>query len=169
MLALVLAVTLAAATPEEAAPPGVMTAEFIQKLHPQVSWDRALKLGQTIRTWADHYSVDPLLIAAIVKQESDFRSGLKSCNVVLRYEACFVTCDYGVAQVNALWIDKWKLDANRLRHDDSYNIKVAARILAALRKEFEERDPEWYGRYHSGTPSKKAVYLGKLEPLLAMR
>lgn len=143
----------------------VTPAEYIHSLHPELSPKRTTALGKHIERWAAQYDVDPKLLVAILKQESDFRPGLLSCYVVHRYKACFVSCDYGVAQINALWIKKWRLDAQRLRYDDGYNIGVAARILAMLQREYAADEPDWYGRYHSGTPSKKALYLSRLDSL----
>lgn len=169
MLALLMTAILATGSVAPEAPQPV-TADYIQRLAPDIAPQKAQRLGASIRKWADHYGVDPILIAAILKQESDYRSGIKSCSIVLRYRRCEVTCDLGIAQVNQLWIEKWKLDAERLQRDDDYNIRIAARILAQLQKEFASGEPEdWYARYHSGTPSKKGIYLEKLEPLLAMR
>lgn len=145
------------------------TADFVNTVSPDLPDSFVSKISASVEQWSKHYSVDPLLLAAILRQESDFRTGLKSCWIVERYQRCEVTCDYGIAQVNQLWIKKWKLDPHRLQHDISYNIRVAARILAGLQKQYSESDPEWYGRYHSGTYTKKKKYLKKLQTFLVMR
>lgn len=149
-------------------PKAAITAAYIQKIQP-MDKKRALRLGQSIRRWADHFMIDPLLIAAILKQESDFRTGIKSCTPVIRDDKPVETCDHGIAQVNSIWIDTWKLDPDRLVNDDDYNISVAARILAGLKREFAHIDPQWFARYHSSIPFRKAKYLTELAPLLAMR
>jgi soluble lytic murein transglycosylase-like protein len=163
------ALILALVTSQVEAPTAETPAAYIQKLSPRVQPDRAKVLGKIIKLWADRYDLDPVLLAAIVRQESDYRAGLRSCWIVHRYDTCQVTCDYGLAQVNELWIKKWALDPQKLQFDDSYNIMIAARILRGLQREHGESDEDWYGRYHSGTPSKKSIYLEKLDALLAQR
>lgn len=146
------------------------TAAYVHRLAPRLSVQRAQEVAVAIEAAAKRYDVDPMLLAAIIKQETDFRTGQKSCWIVQRYAQCRVTCDHGLAQINELWIAKWNLDQHRLLHDDAYNIRIAARILAQLQKTHAEAEPEnWYGRYHSGTPSKKAVYLARLETHLALQ
>lgn len=165
MIALMLAVTLAG-TPA-VNPQVVDTASYIQQISTtKVSDRRARHLARLIQYWSDYYHVEPKLIAAILRQESDFESGVKSCWNVIRHHAPAITCDYGIAQVNEVWIQTWKLDPVLLQDDDGYGIAVAARILSRLKKDYGD-EPDWYGRYNSAVPSKKAVYLEQLGQFLA--
>jgi hypothetical protein len=131
-----------------------------------VSHSRAVRVARHIDEASSRYNIDSRILVAIIRAESNFEAGIKSCWIVLRHRRCEVTCDYGIAQVNELWIKKWKLDAKRLQFDDRYNIMIAARILSTIQKEFGDQEGNWYGRYHSGTPSKRAVYENRLSMFL---
>ena len=171
MHALLIALSLTAGTPgvtEHVRRADDATAQYILTLRPSVGERQARRLGKIIDYWSDFYGVDPDLMVAILRVESNFQGGIRSCWQVHRYGRVEITCDLGIAQVNQLWIEKWGLDERRLQHDDAYGIQTAARILCWLRRYFPD-DPDWQGRYHSGTPSKKASYLGKLEGVLAQR
>lgn len=142
------------------------TATYIQQIATKgMTARRARHLARLIEYWSDYYHVDPKLIAAILRQESDFESGIKSCWDVIRHREPAVTCDYGIAQVNEIWIEVWNLDPVLLQNDDGYGIAVAARILTRLQKYYGD-EPDWYGRYNSAVPSKKAVYLEQLDQFL---
>lgn len=145
------------------------TVAYVRSLKPDMPVTKAKRLGQQIAHWAKFQGVKPSLLAAIIRRESNFKSGLKSCWVVkLRHGRTRNTCDFGIAQVNQVWIDKWKLDPERLQNDDDYNIAVAARVLGWMKKYFGENDPHWFARYHSGTPSLKREYAAQVGTFLAM-
>jgi hypothetical protein len=144
------------------------TAQYIQTLRPKMNPNRAKRLGQSIDYWAQKYDLDPDLMVALLRVESNFESGLKSCWPAPWIDEEAQTCDHGLAQINETWVRKWNLDPDRLVHDDHYNIWVQARLLAWLKRYFGHEE-DWHGRYHSGTPSKKARYLGKLDQVLAQR
>lgn len=145
------------------------TEDAIKTLHPKLPEARVRYVAKAIDRAAEKYEVDSNLLVAIAKQESNFRSGLVACWQVERYGRVDTTCDYGIAQINQLWIRVWNLDPFRLQYDDRYNLMVAARILRMVKDRHEESEPgNWFGRYHSGTPSKRAIYEEKLLPLLAI-
>ena len=140
------------------------TAEYILTLRPKLGIPKAVRLAALIDRWAQHYDVEPEVMVALVAHESKFRSGIKACWPHAKKPGV-ITCDHGLAQINEAWIRQWKLDENKLQYDDSYNLRVQARILASIKKEYGY-EPEWYGRYHSKTPSKKRRYLDKIRPIL---
>lgn len=142
-------------------------ASYIQRLRPGMAVQRQNTLASQIAFWASKYALDPFLIAALLKQESNFESGIRACWKAPQ-EPDGETCDHGLGQVNEVWIGKWSLDAEKLVSDDSYNIAVVARVLAWIRRYYGS-EPDWYGRYHSGIPSRKAGYLKKIQDLLAQR
>lgn len=171
MLGLIVATILAASPPEAADPSNDVTgatAQHISLLNPKMAARQAERVGGLIDYWADHYDVDPHLMVAIIEHESGFKSGIRACWNVIRKGIEVTTCDHGLAQINEVWIDKWMLDVDKLTNDESYNIYVQARVLAWL-KRYYGHEENWYGRYNSGIPSKKAAYLAKIEPLLATR
>jgi hypothetical protein len=140
------------------------TAAYVHDLRPELGERRVARLAKVIDAAAARYDQDPMLLAAIVRTETYFDSGQKNCwPAPWRPEPGAITCDYGLAQVNEQWVKRWNLNAERLQHDDQYNLNVAARILAQIQKMFGAKEPgNWFGRYHSGTPSKRRVYEARL-------
>jgi hypothetical protein len=171
MIALTMIAMLTTGTPEvdvNAPRAADATAQYILALKPRIGEKQARRLGRLIDYWADHYDVDPDLMVALIRMESNFESGVKACWPAPWKGENETTCDHGLAQINETWVRKWMLDPEKLVKDDGYNIYVQARILAWI-KRYYGKEPDWYGRYHSATPSKKALYLGKLGTFLAMR
>jgi hypothetical protein len=162
----ILAAAMLAAGTMGSPSPTLATYSYVHSLRPELPVSQAKRLVSLINFWAKRFEVSGRLLAAILKQESNFESGLKNCwTVQLKRGRTRFTCDLGIAQVNQLWIDKWHLNPDLLQNDDGYNIATAARILAWLKHYFP--DDGWYGRYHSNTPSKKAAYIERLDGFLA--
>jgi hypothetical protein len=138
------------------------TAQYISSLKPEIDRRYARRLGRLIDYWAGRFDLDPDLLVAIIRAESYFEPDTMVCWPAPWKGKDETTCDHGLAQINEVWVDEWKLDSFRLVHDDAYNIMVAARLLARLKKAHGD-EPDWYGRYHSDTPRRKAAYLSKLE------
>jgi hypothetical protein len=111
--------------------------------------EEAGRLAKLIVEAAAEHDLDPRLVAAVVRHESHFRRGLRSCHPR--------GCDLGLGQVNELWIEELALDAERLQHDDRYNLRVTARLLAEARLGHED-DPRWWSRFHDHRPSRRAKY-----------
>lgn len=146
------------------------TLQRVEALQPHIDRRRAVSVSQDVDAASSRYGVDPQLLVAIVRQESNFRSGIKQCWVHHPRSGTVITCDYGLAQINEFWIGHWHLDADKLLNDDRYNLMVAARILRMLARLYREDEPlNWYGRYHSATPSLRAEYEDKLQPMLVAR
>lgn len=143
-----------------------LTAEYIATLRPKMRAAEVVSLANSINVCAESRKLDPMVMVAIIEKESGFRKGLKACWPHAKKPGV-ITCDRGLAQVNELWIRKWKLDEDRLQNDSTYNVCVQARILAAIKKESGSTDPNWVGRYHSKTPSKKLRYMNKISAILA--
>jgi hypothetical protein len=134
-----------------------------------VTSPRAWELARGITSASRRFGIEPLLFAAIVRQESDFQANVKVCYIVVRHHACFPTCDYGLAQVNQVQVDRWGLEADRLVQDDAYNLFQGARVLAILKREYGDDEPNWWSRYNSASPTPRALYETALEPWLAVR
>lgn len=138
------------------------TPQYIVSLKPEIDRRYARRLGKLIDYWAGRYDLDPDLLVVIIRTESYFMPDTLACWPAPWKGPDEMTCDHGLAQINEVWIDQWGLDADRLVHDDAYNIMVAARLLATLKRDHGE-EPGWYGLYHSNIPARKRVYLNKLE------
>lgn len=124
-----------------------------------------MKLTALIIAVALKFGIDPELFTALIAQESSFRS-IKSCYIVHRNRACEVTCDWGLAQVNDVWIKRWNLDPQRLLEDPRYNLETGARILQLLKRQYQEEDNFW-SRYNTAHAIRRAKYeqqvLGRLQ------
>lgn len=74
------------------------------------------------------------------------------------------TIDIGLMQVNSKWIE-WMPEANITKEklkDPEFNIKVGFMIVSKI---IREHGYSWHsiGRYHSGTPQYKAVWLKRIK------
>ena len=130
---------------------------FVQKSNPTLKPKEAERIARLVEEVADEFDIEVPLFAAIVRQESHFKTDIKTCRKVEGRR----TCDYGMAQVNSYWVDELELDAKRLRSDDGYNLRVAARIL----KDVLDRHPGQlgYGFYNSADSEMQAEYTGRVE------
>lgn len=101
---------------------------------------------------AKRYDVDAQDLVKIAYAESSFRETARRVNDN-------GTIDFGMFQVNSVhWTTTCReLDVFTLKG----NANCAAKLLG-LAKKHAERDPNWIGRYHSKTPSKKSAYAAKL-------
>lgn len=163
------ALTLASTLPGVPTPTNTAdVAKYIRVVAPYTPAKRAWSLARSI-VWAGrHFGVEPLLLAAIARQESAYRPSTKACYIVKRHKASFPTCDYGLTQVNQVWVDKWGLDPERLVEDDAYALFYGARVLAILQREFAEDEPDtWFSRYNTASPEPRAQYEAALEPWMA--
>ena len=105
---------------------------------------------------AQAYDLDPDLVNAIVYVESNHNPAAKRCSK---------TCDYGLGQINQLWVKHWGLSRQALVTDPHYNLNVAGRILTDLRDR-HPKEPNWWSRYHSATPRFRAIYEKKVRRAL---
>jgi hypothetical protein len=124
---------------------------YVQKANPKLNRGRAIKIARLLEAKAKEHKVPLRIFAAIVKQESTFRPGIKVCHGGR-------TCDYGLGQINQLWIREWDLDPHRLQHDDEYNLDTSARILSKAIRAYGKKDPKAYSRYHDSRPDRRLVY-----------
>lgn len=69
------------------------------------------------------------------------------------------TTDIGLFQINTVLRENDCVEFNTF--NVTGNAMCAAKILATHKKH-KATDPQWYGRYHSKTPSKKAEYVHRL-------
>jgi hypothetical protein len=133
--------------------------EYIAKSNPKLARDEAVKMAWRIEDAAKSKGLDPVLFAAMIRQESYFKSGIKVCYYVNQRH----TCDYGLAQVNSLWIDILELDAKKLRNDDEYNLNIAAGVLQDAQKKCRSLGRYSYSCYNSASPVPRKVYQAHIE------
>jgi hypothetical protein len=162
--ALLLALSLAAADPSS------QVHDYIQVVAPHVKEPRARNLARLIYRTARRYELDPITLATIVRQESNFRADISHCYNVYRRGTCAHTCDLGLAQINSVWVEKWGLNPCRLIHDDGYNLQVAARILKNLKNRYGMKEPlTWFSRYNSSVDKYRQDYQERLNGFLVQR
>lgn len=139
-------------------------AKNIEELNPHISTVRARYLSKIIYKEAQRYDLDPNIITAILRQESNFEP-VRTCYIVHRHKSCEITCDYGVSQINSIWLQKWGLDPAELTENDAMNIHVAARVLSIIRRQFGAED-FWMSRYNTSGP-KRAEYEASVKDFMA--
>lgn len=118
-----------------------------------------LRFATLITLSCKKYNLDPRIMVAILKVESDFKQ-----------KAVSHTGDYSVAQINfKVWaknfrkLDREPLHFQRLKEDDAYAIFRMGEILHNLDTNFSKKDEFWFARYHSNTPKFKNAYIKKLQ------
>lgn len=102
---------------------------------------------------ANSSSVDPLLLGAIVKQESGFNPKAQNVN---RKNGIAVSEDIGFAQINSSWLNNRLLRSafpditrERLYRDPCYNLHVSAWILVNS-CDMKKMDWDCVGAYNAG-------------------
>lgn len=118
-----------------------------------------LRFATLISLSAQKHKIDPKIMIAILKVESDFKQ-----------RAVSNTGDFGVSQINYnVWvkefvkINKRPLHLEQLKEDDAYAIMRMGEILEELKRRHEAEDKYWFARYHSNTKHFKDIYIEKLE------
>lgn len=142
-------------------PAGQAIVSFIRRVNPDVPVARASALGAAIVAASERRGLDPLLLAAIVGQESHFHADVQAC--------LGRGCDLGVGQVNwETWGAALGLDRQRLVHDDAYNLGVAAHILADLRRRHGDEGGRWWTRYHDRRDERRVEYAARVRARAAV-
>lgn len=102
---------------------------------------------------ANSSRVDPLLLGAIVKQESGFNPKAQNVN---RKNGVAVSEDIGFAQINSSWLSNRRLKSafpditrERLYRDPCYNLHVSAWILVNS-CDMKKMDWDCVGAYNAG-------------------
>ena len=102
---------------------------------------------------ANSSRVDPLLLGAIVKQESGFNPKAQNVN---RKNGVAVSEDIGFAQINSSWLSNRRLKSvfpditrERLYRDPCYNLHVSAWILVNSCN-MKKMDWDCVGAYNAG-------------------
>lgn len=102
-------------------------------------------------------NIDPTLFRALVLVESGGRQS------AINHK----THDYGIAQINKKTAAAYKLDAELLKTDVTYNLNAAAKILLDFKKQYGAKEPlTWPCRYNIGNqklPATCLKYLNKLK------
>lgn len=144
--------------------------EYIHSMSPSTPPARVAQVSRAIEWAAKKNDVDPYMLAAIVYVESRFRPGEKACWPWMDWQlmVCRQTCDYGLGQVNEIWIRKWKLDADKLQNNDYYNLWVAGAILKQVKMQYGN-EPQWWSRYHHNRDNERVKYEKLMAPVYPPR
>jgi soluble lytic murein transglycosylase-like protein len=117
---------------------------------------RSTRLARIALDVAQRQGLDPKLLLAIARVESNLEPEIVACWPDLKRPG-ERTCDHGLMQINDLWTREWGINPDQLRLDTYLNVWTAARILVRLQKEFGT-EPNWYSRYHSNVPWRRAKW-----------
>lgn len=126
---------------------------------PAFNGDGAVEVYQCTQQASKYYNVNPFVLQTILKVEGG-RVGIVRRNKNR-------TKDYGVMQVNDVWVDeiakkqKIKIDTKSLTYNACYNIHIGTWILATKIKEANGDVWKGVGNYHSKTSKYHMVYLRK--------
>lgn len=117
------------------------------------------KIAESIFEASQDRKVDYLLFLSIMKVET----------TTFNQHAVSSTGDISIAQIKPeVWTEEFDrlgkepLDIKRLKKDASYAIDRMGEILE-IQNGYKKKDPLWYARYHSKTPSKKLKYAQKVQ------
>jgi hypothetical protein len=131
---------------------------FVKRVAKNIDDSRAVRISKAIAAGAIERHIDPMVVAAIIAQESHFRRSLYVCHPNNRFEGGRA-CDAGIGQVNwQTWGAHLSLDRHRLVHDDAYNVGVVVSILSDLKRRFGRNEETWWTRYHDSRPEKREAY-----------
>ncbi len=102
----------------------------------------------------DAYGINPSLLRAIVKTESNLNPQAINRNLD-------GSVDIGLMQINSYWFQRYRLDANMLLNDPCYNIMAGARILKTC---IDKYGYTWeaVGCYNAVTRYKRVDYSWKI-------
>lgn len=153
----------------------------ILSLSPNTKVEKAKIYAKSITRHSKQQGVDPNLVIAIVKQESNFREvhttrkvlshkpyernyvlslikapeqSLREFHLIAYEEELF---DLGLMQVNVNTAKYYGYEVDRLLKDPDYQIKVGIEILARKMRYCHDRDTPW-ACYHSKTDEFYAIY-----------
>ena len=131
----------------------------INNMQPKYDDQLKIDLAKVIVAAGDKYDVDPVIMYKIIAVESHFR-----------FISINKSGDYSMTQINCrVWTKEFKrlkreLHCGRLIGDYRYSIEKMAEILSIIKLR-HPNESNWYGRYHSGTPSLKKKYLTKVRSI----
>lgn len=129
-----------------------------QYLQPDLSDADAEIVAEEIVSASTEMEVRWEVILSILFQESSLRLDPQGCMKIKR--RC---SDYGIGQVNyRVWGKTFGWDRIRLLTDLRYSLQAAFQVLRHYKKTYHRQEFNWFSRYHSGTPSFRARYMGHL-------
>ena len=135
----------------------------ITTLSNSISKTTAWLYADIIERQSTAFGVDPFLVVAIAKIESDFVLNKKNGYYRDVYtdggEAIkkYVTTDYCMMQINQSNLSRLKISARKLLSDPEYCIRSGIKILASF-KQFKRHEPYWWTRYNSPSSKHRTIY-----------
>jgi len=111
---------------------------------PGINADYAFKVANIIELKAKKYNLDPILLSAIFRQESNYRLSAKRCE----RRRCL---DFGISQIYKRTAKAYKFDLKKLTTDLKYSIEAGAIVLSDFKKRYGKREKYYWVRYNCGT------------------
>jgi hypothetical protein len=132
--------------------------KVINALQPELTDEQAMDLSWAVVVNAPKAGIPWTKFLAVLFQESSLWLDPKGC---MEGKKCH---DYGVGQVNwRTWGEELNLDRYKLLTDYAYSVKVSAEVFAHYHAKYSKKDPKnWWGFYHSKTPSLKRAYQARV-------
>lgn len=132
----------------------------VQKLQPALSEKQAELLAIIIVSNSNEVNLTWSQFTAILFQESSLKLDPKNC--MDHAKTC--TGDYGIGQVNyATWGQVLDINKNLMMTDYTYSIEKSVEVLKKYYVLYGHKDPNWWVKYHSKTPSLKREYQAKVK------
>ncbi len=119
----------------------------ILKNKPGINPTYAQALSKAIYSYSNKYSMDPIEISAILRQECGYK--LNCVNNISK--------DYGVGQINDRTIKAFGFDKKLLLSDVNYSVEATMIVLADFRRMYGHKEKNWVCRYNAGTGSWLAI------------
>lgn len=122
--------------------------EQVLKNHPGIDRKYARDIAKAIQKVAIEFGIKPQRLAAILAQESMY-----TLNAVNKKSK-----DYGIAQINHKTIESFGFDKKRLLTDLEYSVKAGAIVLADFKRMYGHKEKDYWTRYNSSKPERRAEY-----------
>lgn len=133
----------------------------------KVNPKKSLDIANSIHLASTKYKIDPRIMIAIMKVESNFNQNAVNTFSCKRTKAK-ICGDHSIAQINyEVWskdfpkFGRAPLDYDRLKKDQNYAIHRMGEILSIL-KARHTREVFWFTRYHSSTDTFRSIYTAKI-------
>jgi hypothetical protein len=123
------------------------------------------KIAKAIYQESEKHDINYKLMTALIMAESSFHTKANHKNSNGTTDISIAQINYETWSVELHRVKKITLDKKKLQTDYVYAIQMMAEVMNVY-KERKKNSKEWYGYYHSGTPTVKAEYLETVDKKL---
>lgn len=131
----------------------------IERLQPNLTEEEVVQISYAVVNYSSDINLTWSRFTAILFQESSLKLDPKNCK--LNASSC--SGDYGLGQVHySIWGEVLKINKNLMMTNYDYSIRMSAEVFKKYYKQYGSKDPNWWTRYHSKTPSLKKEYQARV-------